>query len=211
VTDSSIVKKYFPELTEVQFRQFDLLGGLYKELNQKINVISRKDIDSLYLHHVLHSLSIAKFCTFLPGTKVVDVGTGGGFPGIPLAILFPEVNFFMIDGRTKKITVVDEVIDALGLQNAAANAMRSEDLKAKFDFVLARAFTRLDKLITLTFHLIAKKGFNPIPNGLIALKGGDLTAEIQTTPKRYKIDQRNISDYFDEGYYTEKHILYIPK
>ncbi len=211
VVDSSLISKYFPQLSAQQEQRFQQLGTLYEELNQKINVISRKDIDMLYLHHVLHSLSIAKFLSFADGTQVVDVGTGGGFPGIPLAILFPESNFYMIDGRSKKITVVKEVIEALGLENAAANAQRSEELKAKFDFVLARAVTRLDKLIPQTFHLISQGGFNAIPNGLLALKGGDLTAELKATPKRFSVEQRAISDYFEEEYFAEKQLLYLQK
>ncbi len=211
VVDSSLISKYFPQLSAQQEQRFEELGALYKELNQKINVISRKDIDMLYLHHVLHSLSIAKFLSFTDGTQVVDVGTGGGFPGIPLAILFPQTNFYLIDGRSKKITVVKEVIEALGLENAAANAQRSEELKAKFDFVLARAVTRLDKLIPQTFHLISQDGFNAIPNGLLALKGGDLTAELKATSKRFPIEQHAISDYFEEEYFAEKQLLYLQK
>ena len=211
VATSQIITKYFPQLNEKQQQRFDQLGGLYKSLNQKVNVISRKDIEQIYLHHVLHSLSIAKFISFAPGSMVVDVGTGGGFPGIPLAILFPETNFYLIDGRSKKIGVVKEVIEVLGLKNAAANAQRSEDLKQPFDFVLARAVTRLEKLIPLTFHLISRDNNNAIPNGLLALKGGDLTEEISEVSKNYNVEKKDISDYFKESYYEEKQLLYIPK
>lgn len=211
VADHSIITKYFNELSALQKKQFEQLDSLYKDLNQKVNVISRKDIEALYLHHVLHSMSIAKFINFQPATTVIDVGTGGGFPGIPLAIRFPQVQFFMIDGRSKKIGVVNEVIAKLGLENAAAQHVRSEDHKVKYDFVLARAVTRLEKLIPLTFHLISDTDRNAIPNGLLALKGGDLSAEIAEVHKKHRVEQTAISDYFDEDYYEQKHLLYIQK
>ncbi len=211
VIDSTIITKYFPDLDPEQQHRFEQLGPLYKELNQKINVISRKDIESIYLHHVLHSLSIAKYIKFKPETRVVDVGTGGGFPGIPLAIIFPETDFVLIDGRAKKITVVNEVKEALGLQNVTAIHQRSEELKGQYDFVLARAVTRLSKLIPLTFHLIASKDKNAIPNGLLALKGGNLQEEIAEVTPRHKVEETSIQSYFDEEYYAEKHLLYLQK
>lgn len=211
VTDHSIITKYFKELSPRQTNQIEQLAPLYRDLNQKVNVISRKDIDALYLHHVLHSLSIAKYISFRSGTKLVDVGTGGGFPGIPLAILFPEVEIFMIDGRSKKIGVVNEVIEELGLENATAQHQRSEELKGKYDFVLARAVTRLDKLIPLTYHLISDTDKNSIPNGLLALKGGDLNAEIAEVGKQHLVEINPISNYFDEEYFAEKQLLYIQK
>lgn len=209
VNTSDLISKYFPNLTDKQKLQMAQLGDLYEELNQKINVISRKDIESLYLRHILHSLSIAKYTSFSSGSIIVDVGTGGGFPGIPLAILFPEVRFYMIDGRSKKITVVNDVIDALGLDNAAAGHQRSEELRREFDFVLARAVTQLDKLIAQTFHLLSPHQQNALPNGLITLKGGDLTAEIKSVQPNYKVEENNISDYFDEPFFEEKKLLYV--
>ena len=209
VSTASLIFKYFPELSVAQKEQFIQLDQLYRSLNQKINVISRKDIDALYLHHVLHSLSIAKFIPFTDGTFVVDVGTGGGFPGIPLAILFPEVKFYMIDGRSKKISVVNEVIQALGLRNATARHQRSEELEGEFDFVLARAVTRLEKLIPLTMHLVSDNKQNAIPNGLITLKGGELSEEISEVKPSYYVEEKPISDYFDEGYYETKKIIYV--
>ena len=209
VADHNIIRKYFPQMTEEQEAQILQLGDIYKSENDKINVISRKDIDSLYLHHVLHSLSIAKFINFRDGTHVVDVGTGGGFPGIPLAILFPEVKFYMIDGRSKKISVVQNVVNALGLRNAIGAHKRSEELKGEFDFVLARAVTQLDKLIPQTFHLISTHQMNAIPNGLIALKGGDLKKEIRSVGKNHKVEVVEISSFFEEQYFEQKRILYV--
>ena len=209
VTDASIIHKYFPNLSPRQKDQMEQLGPLYKSLNDKINVISRKDIDRIYLHHVLHSLSIAKYLRFSEGSMVVDVGTGGGFPGVPLAILFPDVRFYMIDGRSKKISVVTEVIKALGLENAAAGHQRSEELKGEFDFILARAVTQLDKLIPQTFHLLSKQQQNALPNGLIALKGGNLQAEIQSVRPHHKVEKTDISTYFEEEYFSEKSVLYV--
>ncbi len=209
VSTPELIYNYFPDLTELQRSQYAALDKLYRSLNEKINVISRKDIDALYLHHVLHSLSVAKYIQFKAGTIVVDVGTGGGFPGIPLAILFPEVRFYMIDGRAKKITVVNEVIKALGLKNAAAQHQRSEELRGEFDFVLARAVTRLDKLIPLTMHLVSNDQQNALPNGLITLKGGELTEEINEVKPKYTVDERGISDYFEEPYFQTKKIVYV--
>lgn len=211
VVDTDTILKYFPDLTELQIDRFRRLGPLYKALNQQVNVISRKDIDSLYLHHVLHSLSIAKFTNFRPDSLIVDVGTGGGFPGIPLAIIFPESKFYLIDGTAKKIAVVNEVISELGIENAIAKQQRSEELRMKFDFIVARAVTRLDKLIPTTFHLISNEHSNPIPNGLITLKGGDLTEEIKEVASRHKAEKTDISDYFEEEYFETKQIIYIQK
>ena len=211
VVDTDTLIQYFPELTQQQLDQFRKLGPLYEELNQKVNVISRKDIASLYLHHVLHSLSLAKFIKFRPGSFVVDVGTGGGFPGIPLAIIFPESKFYLIDGTAKKIAVANEVIAALQLDNAIAKHQRSEELKMKFDFVVARAVTRLNKLIPLTAHLISKDQSNAIPNGLITLKGGDLSEEIKEVSGRHKVERTAISNYFKEEYFETKQIIYVQK
>ena len=207
--DQTIINKYFPELTEKQLDQFSQLGPFYKDWNQKVNVVSRKDIDSLYLHHVLHSLSIQKFLPFKEGSTILDLGTGGGFPGIPLAILNPECNFLLIDGTAKKITVVNELIDQLKLENTKALHKRSEELKFKFDFVLARAVTQLDKLLSMSLHLISDKHTNILPNGVIGLKGGSLTQEINAVKKFHDVVVTPVSKYFDEEYFLEKYILYI--
>jgi len=203
------VLKYFTDLTGHQIQQFALLEKLYREWNEKVNVISRKDIDSLYLHHVLHSLSIAKFINFKPGSHFLDVGTGGGFPGIPLAIMFPQCKFLLIDGKAKKIKVVQAIVDELDLKNCICQNKRSEELKLKFDFVLARAVTRLDKLIPMCEHLISETHINPVPNGLIALKGGDIAKEIKEIDNNYYSNKIPIAKMFDQEYFNEKYILYI--
>ena len=202
-----LIKQYFPELTRAQLDQLDQLRSLYEHWNQQINVISRKDMDAFYLHHVLHSLSIAKFTTFKAGTKILDLGTGGGFPGIPLAIYFPDVEFKLIDGRAKKIKVVNEVASALSLTNVNAQAIRAEELKMRFDFITARAVTQLDRLTSWCGRLLDRKEQNAIPNGLIALKGGNLTEELKSI-KNYR-EVIDIFDYFPIPYFEEKRILYI--
>lgn len=204
-----LILKYFPDLTDEQKQQFEQLGPLYKEWNQRVNVVSRKDIDALYLHHVLHSLSVQKFMSFAEGSTILDLGTGGGFPGIPLAIMNPECNFLMIDGKAKKISVVNAVIEELGLQNARAIHKRSEELKLKFDFVLARAVTRLERLLSMGLHLISDQHINNLPNGIIALKGGNLKEEIKEVNKYHAVDINSVNDYFNEEYFNEKYILYI--
>ena len=204
-----LILKYFPDLTDEQKQQFEQLGPLYKEWNQRVNVVSRKDIDALYLHHVLHSLSVQKFMSFAEGSTILDLGTGGGFPGIPLAIMNPECNFLMIDGKAKKISVVNAVIEELGLQNARAIHKRSEELKLKFDFVLARAVTRLERLLSISLHLISDQHINKLPNGIIALKGGNLNEEIKEVSKYHSVEINSVNDYFDEEYFNEKYILYI--
>jgi len=200
---------YFPELTKIQQQQLRLLGPTYVDLNAKINVISRKDIESLYLKHVLHSLSIARFINFKPNAKVLDLGTGGGFPGIPLAILFPETNFLLIDGTSKKIKVVNEVKEILGLENVAGLHKRAEDLKMKFDFVLARAVTRLEQLYLWSIKLMDDENRHARPNGLITLKGGDLTEEIKEVSKNNYVEQKIISDFFSEDFFETKSIVYV--
>lgn len=203
------VLKYFSDLNDEQRSQFKKLKVLYEDWNDKINVVSRKDIDALYLHHVLHSLSIANFIEFSDGTKVLDLGTGGGFPGIPLAILFPDCNFLMIDGKAKKIKVVNAVIEELGLKNCVAKHQRSEELKMKFDFVVARAVTQLERLVPLTQHLISSTHMNVVPNGLIALKGGNVKDEIKALGKGYDAEIIPIDSFFDEEYFSEKYIIYL--
>lgn len=209
VNTIDVILKYFPDLTEQQKERFAYLGTLYSTLNQQINVISRKDIESLYTKHVLHSLAVAKFISFKAGSEVVDLGTGGGFPGVPLAILFPDVRFLMIDGTAKKIKVVNEVISELELDNAAGFHKRSEELDMTFDFVLARAVTRLYKLLPMSQHLISKSHKNAIPNGLITLKGGDLTEELSEIPKHLYKEEIPISKYFVEEFFETKALVYV--
>ena len=204
-----IIKKYFPNLTETQIVQFEQLQALYSEWNEKINVISRKDIDNLYERHVLHSLVIAKEFQFQQGAEICDLGTGGGFPGIPLAIYFPEVRFTLIDGTGKKIKVVNEVIEALGLKNAKGRQIRAEELKQHFDFVVTRAVARLEKLIPWSFRLLKKKQKHAIPNGLIALKGGNIREEVEALSNNEYIEIYQLSDYFDEEFFEEKCLVYV--
>ena len=200
---------YFPQLTPHQRTQLEQLDPLYREWNERINVISRKDIDQLYEHHVLHSLSIARLVRFAPGAEVLDLGTGGGFPGIPLAILFPETNFWLVDGRGKKIKVVQAVAEALELQNVRALHSRAEELKHHFDFVLSRAVARLDKLVNWTGRVLKKKQPHGRPHGLIALKGGRVIEEIEDLHNRHYTEIYPLSDFFTESYFTEKYIVYV--
>lgn len=204
-----IITKYFPQLSPLQTRQIEQLHPLYSEWNQKINVISRKDIDNLYERHVLHSLAIAKQFTFLPGSEILDLGTGGGFPGIPLAIFFPETQFTLIDGTGKKIKVVDAIKTDLGLTNVNAKHIRAEELKQHFDFVVSRAVTQLDQLINWSFRLLKKKQQHAIPNGLIALKGGKVYAEIKALPRKEYVEVDPISNFFEEEYFKDKYIVYV--
>lgn len=203
-----IISKYFPDLTAVQQKQIDALDALYRDWNSKINVISRKDIDNLYEHHVLHSLAIAKLIHFRPGTRILDFGTGGGFPGIPLAILFPECQFRLIDGTGKKINVVNEVAKAIGLTNVEALHLRGEDEKGLYDFVVSRAVMPLTDMVKIVRKNIGKQQRNALPNGIITLKGGNLDAE--TKPFRKIIDITPVSNYFDEEWFKDKSILYLP-
>lgn len=205
---ADIILKYFPQLTEEQQRQFDALDALYREWNAKINVISRKDIDNLYEHHILHSLAIAKVINFRPGTEILDFGTGGGFPGIPLAILFPECKFKLIDGTGKKIRVAQEVAKAIGLKNCQPEHLRGEDEKGKYDFLVSRAVMPLPDLVKIVRKNIAKTQQNALPNGVICLKGGDLQAELRPF---YKIvETTDISTFFKEEWFKEKHVIYLP-
>lgn len=200
-----LILKYFPNLTDDQIKKFKELELLYKEWNSRINVISRKDIDDLYLKHVLHSLSIAKFISFKKNTSILDVGTGGGFPGIPLAIIFPDCDFLLVDSINKKINVVKEISNTLKLTNVSYNAIRVEKLKTKHDFIVSRAVTRMNKFRNLVKGLISNKNDNEIKNGIIYLKGGDLTEEMMNI-KHQKV---NISDYFDEEFFETKKIVYL--
>lgn len=208
MSDISLIEKYFPSLNESQKSRFSDLKDLYITWNNNINVISRKDMDLFYEHHVLHSLSIAKFIEFKPGTTVMDIGTGGGFPGIPLAILFPDVKLFLIDSIGKKIKVVNEVAAALKLTNVETQKGRAEEVQQTFDFVITRAVAAFPLLKTWCNNKIKQIGFNEIPNGIIALKGGDLVDELKGLEKKIKIT--DISTYFTESYFETKKIVYLP-
>ncbi len=203
-----VILKYFPSISNQQKEQFEALRPLYEEWNSKINVISRKDMDHFYLHHVLHSLSIANFIHFTPGTTIIDIGTGGGFPGIPLSIFFPETNFTLLDSIGKKIKVVDAVIDALGLKNATAIQSRSESYKGIFDFIVSRAVTALPEFVKLSRHLISAKQQNAIPNGILYLKGGKLEDEIKPFKKSLYITP--LEEWFEEPFFQTKKLLHLP-
>ena len=202
------ILSYFPSLSELQTKQFEALYDLYADWNTKINVISRKDIQNLYVHHVLHSLAIAKFTDFKPETKILDVGTGGGFPGIPLAIFFPEVDFVMIDSIGKKIKVVDEITQALSLSNVQAIHRRIQDEKRTYDFVVSRAVMSLSELVKLTRKNISPKHKNALNNGLICLKGGDLKDELK--PFKNKVEEFTLTQYFSEPFFETKKLVYLP-
>jgi 16S rRNA (guanine527-N7)-methyltransferase len=203
----NIITKYFPKLKPEQIEFFRQLQPLYAEWNAQINVISRKDFDGFYERHVLHSLAIAKLLTFTPGTKILDVGTGGGFPGIPLAIFFPEVQFHLVDSIGKKIKVVNNVIESLGLQNVTAEQIRVEELKGEYDFVVSRAVTNLPEFVPWVRKNIAKKQKNAMPNGIIYLKGGDLTEEIK--PFKNRVFVKNLSDWFEGEYFETKKVVHL--
>ncbi|GAA4277220.1 16S rRNA (guanine(527)-N(7))-methyltransferase RsmG [Aquimarina mytili] len=202
-----IILKYFPGVTEEQQEQFSKLGSLYEEWNAKINVISRKDIESLYARHVLHSLGIAKIMEFKPGAHVLDVGTGGGFPGIPLAIMFPDTQFYLVDVIAKKIKVVNEVAKALGLKNIKAEQRRAGTFDDRFDFIVSRAVTNMPDFVKWIRKNIAKKSNHELQNGILYLKGGDLTEELALFPKA---EQHHLSDIFEEEFFETKKVVYLP-
>ncbi len=202
-----LLLKYFPQLTEEQQRQFAMLDELYHDWNSKINVISRKDIDNLYEHHVLHSLAIAKALRFAPSTTVLDFGCGGGFPGIPLAIMFPQCSFKLIDGTAKKILVCNEVIKALGLKNVIAEQRRGEEEKGIYEFVVSRAVMPLPDLVKIVKKNISKKQKNAMPNGILCLKGGNLQAE--TRPFKNIVEQMELTVWFKEEWFKDKNIIYL--
>ena len=203
-----IIKKYFPQLTSKQEEQFTALDTLYHDWNAKINVISRKDIDNLYEHHILHSLAIAKHISFREGTNVLDFGTGGGFPGIPLAIFFPEANFKLIDGMGKKVRVAQEVANAIGLDNVLPAHLRGEEEKGKFDFIVSRAVMPLPDLMKIVKKNIASDQHNVLPNGVIVLKGGNLNEELK--PYKNIAEKIELSQWFDEDWFKEKYLIYVP-
>jgi 16S rRNA (guanine527-N7)-methyltransferase len=203
-----LILKYFPEINEEQRRQFEMLYDLYADWNAKINVISRKDIGNLYEHHVLHSLAIAKALHFHDGSKILDFGTGGGFPGIPLAIMFPACQFKLIDGTGKKILVAKEVSNAIGLKNCFPEHLRGEDEKGKYDFVVSRAVMQLSDLMKIVKKNVSTRQQNAMANGVITLKGGDVQAE--TYPFRKIVEVMDIDNWFEEEWFREKHLIYVP-
>lgn len=203
-----LIFHYFQNLSEVQKAQFTQLYDLYKDWNEKINVISRKDIHNLYISHVLHSLAIAKIVSFQAGTRILDVGTGGGFPGIPLAVLFPETQFHLVDSIGKKITVVKNISDALGLKNVTAEQVRAEQLKAEYDFIVSRAVTQLKEFYGWVHNKVKKKSLHDLYNGILYLKGGDLVEELGELKKPHQLFE--LSDYFKEDFFETKKIVYIP-
>ena len=203
------IQRHFPKLTEQQIQRLEQLGVLYQEWNEKINVISRKDIENVYPNHILHSLSIAKYIDFKPEAKILDLGTGGGLPGIPLAILFPETQFTLIDGTRKKIMVVNAICEALELKNAKGLHVRAEEHRNKYDFVISRAVAQTEKLIGWSFPLIRNKQIHAIPNGLITLKGGNLEAELKALPRGTYYEKYPLRDFIDEPYFEEKSLIYV--
>ncbi|MFZ5553259.1 MAG: 16S rRNA (guanine(527)-N(7))-methyltransferase RsmG [Bacteroidota bacterium] len=203
----SVIKKYFPGLTTLQQQQFEKIKPLYEDWNSKINVISRKDMEHFYIHHVLHSLGIAKVISFQPGTKIMDVGTGGGFPGIPLAVLFPQCHFHLVDSIGKKIKVVNEVSAALGLKNITTEHNRAENINRKFHFIVSRAVTTFEEFIPWIKNKTEKENFNSLPNGILYLKGGDLAGELATVKSHYEVtDLKNI---FTEDFFETKKVIYV--
>lgn len=203
-----LIKRYFPELSDKQLNRLQELNELYRYWNARINVISRKDIDNLMLHHVLHSLAIARVFRFIPGTSIMDIGTGGGFPGIPLAIMFPQCRFTLVDSITKKIRVATEIAETLGLQNVTPVAARAESITEQYDFIVSRAVAPIPKLMGWIEKNIKPGGANPYANGLICLKGGDLTEELK--PYRKWAEKWPVQEFFAEKFFAEKYIVYIP-
>jgi 16S rRNA (guanine527-N7)-methyltransferase len=205
-----LIKKYFPNLSEKQINQFEQLMPQYSEWNEKINVISRKDIENLYTHHVLHSLAIAKYIDFKDGSRILDLGTGGGFPGVPLAILFPNCKFLLVDSINKKLTVINEIATAIGLENIQTKHSRVEELKnEKFDFIVTRAVATIDKLFNWSRKSIGDKHINKYPNGIIALKGIDIKKEMKLLPKGEYYEIQPLRKIFNEEYFEEKALVYV--
>ena len=202
-----LIQKYFPNLTAIQLKQFEALQGLYEDWNSKINVISRKDIEALYLRHVLHSLSIAKLIQFQAGSKILDIGTGGGFPGVPLAILFPDVTFHLVDSINKKLKVVNGVAESLGLENIYTTHSRAESIEGQYDFIVSRAVTTMPDFVGWVKNRVAKKSVHPIKNGILYLKGGNLTQELKIYTKATLYD---LNAFFEEDFFETKKIVHLP-
>jgi len=207
--DTSLILKYFPVLTPSQIDQFKKLGLVYKEWNYKINVVSRKDMDNLYTNHILHSLGIAKVISFQPSANVLDVGTGGGFPGIPLAILFPATNFHLVDSIGKKITVVNEVVKSLGLKNVIGEKIRAEEIKnRKYDFIVSRAVTRMKEFYGWVYNKVNNESAHDMDNGILYLKGGDLEEEMNELKRPYQLFE--LTEFFEEEFFETKKVVYVP-
>lgn len=209
MVEQLLLEKYFPDLSEEQKKQMQILEKGIEDWNAKINVISRKDVENIELRHILHSLAIAKFVQFNDGADVMDLGTGGGFPGIPLAIIFPNVNFVLLDSRKKKLLVIDEVCKEAGIENVSTIHTRVEEHKAQYDFVVTRAVAKSSSLLKWTHKLIKKEGSHGLPNGLIALKGGDLTEELNEVAKHAYFEKIELDSYFEEEFFKTKCIVYL--